>query len=177
MTEEPGHSPPLLLKHPILERIDAISRDPAKVAAMRDLLLSGACAAELADVAVRHEVVTRELADQMLVTWADVGDHGWLGAIMDELRRGVLDVADRLLSSPQPLSSWWAMGLTEDFRMLVVPTHDRLLLFMTTPRLPPALVASKTDPRALDTAFRPMLQRIRYLIDDMLARGARSTSA
>lgn len=170
MTEEPGHPVPLLLKHPILERIDTISRDPAKVAAMRDLLRSGASAAELADVAVRHDIVTRELADQMLVTWADVGEHGWLGAIMDELRRGVLAVADHLLSSPLPLSSWWAMGLTDDFRLLVVPTTDRLLLFMTTPWLPPALVASKTDPRALDTAFRPMLQNIRYLIDGLLAR-------
>jgi hypothetical protein len=172
MTEEPGHPVPLLLKHPILERIDDVSRDPAKVVAMRDLLLSGACAAELADVAIRHGIVSRELADMMLATWANVGDHGWLGDIMTELKRGVLATADQLLSAPRPLSSWWMMGLTEDFRMLVVPTHDRLLLFMTTPRLPPALVASKTDPRALDTAFRPMLQHIRYLIDDMLARGA-----
>ena len=57
---------PIMLKHPILARIDEVSRDRAKVCALRDLLESSCCAEELADVAVRHDVCPRPLADLML---------------------------------------------------------------------------------------------------------------
>jgi len=162
-------SVPLLLKHPILERIDALARDCDKVAAMRDLLHGGADAYALADVAVRHGVVSRELAEQMLHAWANVGGTGWLGEILDELRRGVLEAADALLASPRELSSWWAMGLTPDFRILLAPSEDRLLLLMSTPKIPPIIGAAKRDPLTLDPWFRPLLVRVRDEVEALLA--------
>jgi len=160
---------PVMLKHPILARIDEISRDRKKVAALRDLLIWGADADALADVAVRHDVVTRELADEMLRAWANVGGAGWLGDILAELRRGVLEAAELLLAAPCTLSSWWIIGLTNDFRMLVQPAGDRLLLFMTTPELPPAQRFAKLAPMTLDPSFRPAIQLIRDHLDAMLA--------
>jgi hypothetical protein len=168
--QDPAVSPvPVMLKHPILARIDAISGDRQKVAALRDLLLSGADAEALAAVAVRHDVVTRELAEEMLRTWANVGGSGWLGDILAELRRGVLEAADLLLAEPWTLSSWWILGLTDDFRIVVQPAGDRLLLFMTTPPLPPAQRFAKLAPMTLDPSFRPALQLIRDHLDAMLA--------
>jgi hypothetical protein len=169
---DPAEPPvPIMLKHPILERIDAISRDAEKVAAMRDLLHGNADACALADVAVRHGIVSRPLADQMLRTWANVGGGGWLGDILQELRRGVLAAADVLLASRCEMSSWWVMGLTTDFRIVLAPSDDRLLLFMSTPKIPPILGAAKNDPLALDPGFRPLLIRLRAEVDGLLAIG------
>lgn len=170
MSQDPVVSPvPLMLKHPILARIDEISCDREKVAALRDLLVSGADAAALADVAVRHGVVSRALADQMLVTWANVGGTGWLGEILAELERGAREAAELLLARPRTLSSWWILGLTSEFRILVQPAGDRLLLFMTTPPLPPEIHFAKMAPMTLDPAFRPALELVRDRIDALLA--------
>jgi len=90
MSQGPIVSPvPVMLKHPILARFDEISRDPAKVAAMRDLLSSDCDARALADVAVRQGICPPALAEHMLRYWANVDGAGWPGEIMAELRRGV----------------------------------------------------------------------------------------
>jgi len=154
MSQGPIVSPvPVMLKHPILARFDEISRDPAKVAAMRDLLSSDCDARALADVAVRQGICPPALAEHMLRYWANVDGAGWPGEIMAELRRGVLQTCEALLAGGPPLSSWWILGLTAEFRMLVVPTEDQLLLFMTTPPLPEVIRASKLPPTAIDLCW------------------------
>lgn len=161
---------PIMLKHPILARIDEISRDPAKVAAMRDLLNSSCGADALADVAVKHGICPRPLADFMLSSWANVSGDGWLGEIMAEVRRGTLEVCEALLAGAPPLSSWWILGLTERLHMRLLPMDDQLLLFMTTPMLPHFIIrASKMPLLAPDPYFRPMIQKLRDDLDQMLA--------
>lgn len=177
MSREPVSPVPVMLKHPILARIDEVSRDRAKVAALRDLLESSCGAEELADVAVRHDVCPRPLADLMLASWANVGGAGWLGDIMAEVRRGTLEVCEALLHGAPPLSSWWILGLTGEFRMLVTPSDDRLWMFMVTPRLPDAIIgASKMPLGAIDQGFRPLIQTLRDELDRMLALGAPTTA-
>jgi hypothetical protein len=169
---------PVMLKHPILARIDEVSRDRHKVCALRDLLESTCCAAELADVAVRHDVCPRPLADLRLHAWANVGGAGWLGDIMDEVQRGVLEVCDALLDGAPPLSSWWILGLTQEFRMLVAPSDEQLWMFMATPRLPPGIIgASKMPFDAIDPWFRPLIQELRDDLDQMLALGSAGMNA
>ena len=160
---------PIILKHPILARIDEISRDCAKVGALRDLLTSDCSAGELADVAVRHGVCTRELADYMLRYWANVDGAGWLGEIMIELRLRVLEVCELLLAGAQPLSSWWILGLGESFRIAIAPTEEQLLLFMTTPPFPRVINASKMPIHSMDPFFRPLVEQLRDQLNEMLA--------
>jgi hypothetical protein len=176
MLQEPSGPLPIMLTHPILARIDEISRDPAKVAAMRDLLHGGCTAEALADVAVRHEICSRELADYMLTYWANVSGEGWLGEILTELERGILETCELLLSSGRSLSSWWMLGLTEQFRIVLAPSNDDLFLFMATPMLPEILLASKTDPLAIDPYFNPLIQVLREQLDAMLAPPRARTS-
>ena len=168
--QEPNMSPmPIILKHPILARIDEISRDCAKVGALRDLLILECSAGALADVAVRHGICTRELADHMLRYWANVDGAGWLGEIMSELRLRVLEVCELLLAGGPPLSSWWILGLGERFRIALSPTEEQLLLFMTTPPFPRIIGASKMPIHSLDPFFRPLIEQLRDQLNEMLA--------
>ncbi len=160
---------PVLLKHPILARFDELSLDRYKVTAMRDLLKNGATAQELADVAVRNTVLTRELADHMLVYWANSdGSSGWLGDILDECRRGFLEAAEAVLARDVPLSSWWILGFNTDFRVLVVPERDRIDVFMATPHVPDDIALAKRAPNPIDPGFLLSVEALRDQLNAML---------
>ncbi len=161
--------PPVMLKHPILARFDELSADRSKVGAMRDLLKNGATAQELADVAVRHDVCTQPLADNMLLYWANSdGRSGWLGDILDECQRGFLEAAEVILANNVPLSSWWLVGFSSDFRLLVVPEPDRVNVFMSTPRLDDPIKTSKLMPNPLDPGYTNAVVELRNELNAML---------
>lgn len=158
-----------MLKHPILSRFDELSLDRSKVTAMRDLLKNGATARELADVAVRNGVCTQALADQMLLYWANTdGSSGWLGDILDECRRGFLEAADLILTNDVPLSSWWIVGFSPNFRMLVIPEADRIDVFMATPHLAGPVKTAKLLPNPLDPGYTHAIQELRNQLNVML---------
>lgn len=161
--------PPVMLKHPILLRFDELSVDRAKVTAMRDLLKNGATAQELADVAVRNGVCSQALADQMLLYWANTdGSSGWLGNILDECQRGFLEAAELILTRDVPLSSWWLVGFSPNFRVLVLPEVDRVDVFMATPHLADPVKTAKLLPNPLDPGYTNAIHELRDQLNAML---------
>jgi len=154
MSQGPIVSPvPVMLKHPILARFDEISRDPAKVAAMRDLLSSDCDARALADVAVRQGICPPALAEHMLRYWANVDGAGWPGEIMAELRRGVpadlRGVAGRRTAAVvvvDPRADGGVPHARRADRGSAPAVHE-------TPPLPEVIRASKLPPTAIDLCW------------------------
>ncbi len=156
---------PVIVKHEILARLEELSHDYDKVCSMRNRLKNGAPAEELAESAVQNRVCSREVADKMLRFWANVGDGGWFGEIMEEVHDKFLEAANLIGPDGPYLSAWWILGVTDRFRLAVFSTRESVFLILLTPHLTPDqhLAKREWDP-SLDRLIRQYVNDLRDML-------------
>jgi len=146
MEDDAPRPPPLIMKHPMIRRLEALSRDRAKVRSMRERLERREGAEELAFRLVENDVCSRETADAVLAAWGH--QEKALEAVWSRLRQA----AEWIERHDLPLDMWWAQVEGSGFSIDVTRTAGAVRVVMWTEPIPhgPLLAKLVHDPGYFD---------------------------
>jgi hypothetical protein len=147
----PKIAPPILCKHPMLETLETLTRDPAKLDKMIDDIARGGAAGDRLTkiegdglLGGYSEPEQPRAHDRLLGGW---GDESTLLHISDSLGTAL----GMVRSQRKPLRGWWAAGATgRGIRCAVAEADDAICFVLLTPPMSDETVASKA---AFDTGF------------------------
>jgi len=148
----PTKAPPILCKHPMLETLETLTLDPAKLDKMIDDIARGGAAGDRlkkieGDGLLGHYSGSEQSDAHERLLLGGWGDEATLLHISDSLGEAL----GKVRSQKKPLRGWWAAGATErGIRCAVAEADDAICFLLLTPPLGDETVATKAT---FDTDF------------------------
>jgi hypothetical protein len=146
MQEDTRQPPPLIMKHPIIRRLEALSRNRAKVRSMRERLERHEGPDALAERLVENGACSPETAARLVGTWGQ--QPGALETVWARLG----EAAAWIERYDLPLDMWWAQVPGAGFEIDVKRTAGAVRVVLWTEPIPEGSLLAKLahDPGYFD---------------------------
>jgi hypothetical protein len=150
---------PVLIKHPMMRRLEALSRNHGKVSSMRRRLERRETADELVRRLIVNGVCTEETAAALLEGW------GGQEAVMEETWKKLAEAAELIERYDLPLDMYWGQVEGGSFEIDVTRSARAVRVVMWTGHLPRGVSFAKL---LHDRGYFDELDQLRIALERML---------